>query len=84
MIVRSIVQCEVLAPGVTTRSGVLDNGNKWSIDEVTVIDSDRNKATLRVQHGVNVPVGFCHLDVDCATKGNARIEVKAARPIAKP
>jgi len=81
MIVRAMVTGEVLAPGVTSRSGTLDNGAKWSLDEVTLIDSDRNKATLRVAHGVQVPVGFCELLVDCATKGNARIEVKACKQV---
>lgn len=76
---RATVFAEVLEPGVTHRSGTLDNGTNWSFDQVTVIDADRNKCELRVRPGVHLPVGAHVLEVDFTVKGQAKATVIGVR-----
>lgn len=81
---RATVFAEVLEPGVTHRSGVLDNGNSWGFDQVTVIDADRNKVELRVRQGLALPVGPQVLEVDFQIKGSPKGTVVGVRqPAAK-
>lgn len=79
---RATVFAEVLEPGMTHRSGVLDNGTQWGFDEVTIIDADRNKVQLRVRNGVHVPVGPAVLEVDFAVKGQSKAIINGVRQAA--